>query len=137
MATPLQVYPEGGTSNGQQIIKFKKGAFIGLKSIQPLIYKYDTLGLDIECCIINLYDFIPFVASNLWLRINVKKLPVFEPNEYFFKHHQKEGEEKWEAYARVLRTIMADNSHLTLSDYSIEDKYAYKTLLFPKKKASA
>lgn len=31
---------------------------------------------------------------------------------------------------------MAENSHLSLSDFSIEDKYAYKQLLFPKKKAS-
>ena len=31
---------------------------------------------------------------------------------------------------------MAENSHLTLSDDQIEDKYAYKKLLFPKKKAS-
>ena len=26
---------------------------------------------------------------------DIKELPVFEPNEYFFKHHVKEGEEKW------------------------------------------
>ena len=30
-------------------------------------------------------------------------LPTFAPNDYFWKHHWKEGsEEKWEAYARAV-----------------------------------
>ena len=89
-----------------------------------------------ENCIINLYDFLPFLSTNLWLKVNIKMLPVFEPNDYFFKNQLKDGEERWEAYARDIRTIMADNSHLTLSNDNIEDKYEYKKLLFPKKKAS-
>ena len=30
---PLIFYPEGGTSNGRYLLKFKKGAFTGLNSI--------------------------------------------------------------------------------------------------------
>ena len=30
---PLIIFPEGGTTNGTVIITFKKGAFVGLKSI--------------------------------------------------------------------------------------------------------
>jgi len=136
MFTPLQLYPEGGTTNGKQLISFKKGAFVGLKSVKPVVFKYESPGVEVEHCIISLYDFIPFVTTNLWLQVTVKQLPVFEPNEYFFNHHSKPNEEKWETFARVIRTIMADNSHLTLSDFSVEDKYAYKKLLFPKRKAS-
>lgn len=135
--SPLKIYPEGGTSNGKYIINFKKGAFLGLKSIQPMVFKYESPGVELENCIISLYDFIPFALTNLWLRVTVKQFPVFEPNDYFFQHHQRDGEDKWAAYARVVRTIMAENSGLALSDFDIEDKYAYKRLLFPKKKASA
>ena len=30
---PLILYPEGGTTNGTHLVKFKKGAFVGLNSI--------------------------------------------------------------------------------------------------------
>ena len=38
------------------------------------------------------------------ISVKVDFLPVFKPNEYFWKHHWREGkEEKWEAYARAVR----------------------------------
>jgi len=40
---PLIIYPEGGTTNGTSIIKFKKGAFVTLRSIQPKVFKYNNL----------------------------------------------------------------------------------------------
>lgn len=64
---------------------------------------------------------------------DIKELPVFEPNEYFFKHHVKEGEEKWQAYMRVIRQLMADSLHFKLSNLRLEDKFEYKTILYPKK----
>ena len=45
----------------------------------------------------------------------------------------REGEEKWQAYRRVMQDIMSEYSGLPLSDMSIEAKYDYKTLLYPKK----
>jgi len=41
------------------------------------------------------------------IRINVKKMPVFEPNDYFWKNHWDGKEEKWVAYARAVREIIA------------------------------
>lgn len=73
------------------------------------------------------------VSSSLSLRrkVVVKKLPVFEPNDYFFENHQKQGEEKWQTYARVIRDIMAEHGNLEKSNQSIEDKFEYKKLLYP------
>ena len=45
-----------------------------------------------------------------YFTIDIMLFPVFKPNEYFFKHHwnEKSGEQKWEAYLRVVREeIMA------------------------------
>ena len=43
-----------------------------------------------------------------YIIVNVDVLPVFEPNEYFWKNHWLEGkEENWEAFARVTRDIIA------------------------------
>jgi len=43
-----------------------------------------------------------------YIIVNVDVLPVFLPNEYFWKNHWQEGkEEKWQAFARVVRDIIA------------------------------
>lgn len=41
-------------------------------------------------------------------------MPIFRPNEFFWKNHQKEGEEKWETYARVLRDIIHEGSGIPI-----------------------
>ena len=38
----MLVFPEGATTNGDYLIKFKKGPFSGLNSVQPVIIKYKT-----------------------------------------------------------------------------------------------
>ena len=72
-------------------------------------------------------------AANPFSSFTKLELPVFRPNDYFFEHHQREGEEKWETYARVIRDIMSEVSGLPKIEQSIEDKFAYKDLLYPKK----
>ena len=65
----------------------------------------------------------------------MKVYPVFKPNEYFWKNHWSEdsGEQKWEAYARVVREIIADSHNLKLSDIAMEDKFTYKDIAKGKK----
>jgi len=58
---------------------------------------------------------------------------VFRPNEFFFKNHQKEGEERWQTYARVIRGLISENGNIPLSPLKIEDKFDYKKLIFPHK----
>lgn len=43
----------------------------------------------------------------------------------------KEGEEKWQTYARVIRQIMSDESGIPLLESKIEEKFEYKGLLYP------
>ena len=57
------------------------------------------------------------------------EMPVFEPNEYFWKNHWNGKEEKWVAYARAVRTLMAETGGLKLSNSSMEDKMTYKKLI--------
>jgi hypothetical protein len=65
------------------------------------------------------------------------EFPTFKPNDYFWKNHQKEGEEKWETYARVIRHIMAIQGKFEESDLQVEDKFSYKELLNPKLKGKS
>ena len=65
-----------------------------------------------------------------FMKIKVHYLPDFEPNDYFWKNHWKEGkEEKWEAFARAVRDILSDYSGLPKSDLTMEDKFAYEKAL--------
>lgn len=113
---PLIFYAEGGTSNGTHLLKFKKGGFIGLKSVQPVVIQYQTPIGDFENCVLKIQEVLIFYATNYWVRCTVKRFPVFEPNDYFFKNFQQEGEEKWETFARVIRDIMAEHTGLIKSD---------------------
>jgi hypothetical protein len=38
------IFPEGATTNNQQVIQFKRGAFNGLHSVQPISLKYSSLN---------------------------------------------------------------------------------------------
>lgn len=40
--SPLIIFPEGTTTNGEHMLKFKKGAFVSEKRIQPLVLRYNT-----------------------------------------------------------------------------------------------
>ena len=52
-----------------------------------MIIKYETPYLEWENCVIKIQSYIPLLASNYYFIIKVKRLPVFEPNDYFFQHH--------------------------------------------------
>lgn len=59
--------------------------------------------------------------------ITMSELPVFEPNEYFWKTHWQEGkEEKWVAYARAIRSVIAEQGGFELIDATMEQKLDYK-----------
>jgi len=41
--SPITIFPEGGTSNGQYIVSFKRGAFGSLRAVKPHFVTYKTL----------------------------------------------------------------------------------------------
>jgi hypothetical protein len=58
--------------------------------------------------VLGLANHLNVIGMAIAIKQQVIELPVFEPNDYFWKHHWQEGkEEKWEAFARVVRQIMA------------------------------
>jgi lysophosphatidylcholine acyltransferase/lyso-PAF acetyltransferase len=52
---PLCIFPEGGTSNSKYLLQFKKGAFIGEKTVRPIVLKYNFTNFS-PC-----YDIVPFL----------------------------------------------------------------------------
>ena len=76
----------------------------------------------------GIIDSANFVTMNYTMSLLIKELPVFKPNEYFWKNHwdPKSGEERWEAYARVIRELIAEHSGCKLGNLEAQDKVKYK-----------
>jgi len=86
------------------VIKFKKGAFASLRGVKPFSAKTWSLS----GCNANSSGGLSFfkqtivTAQSIFYTYSLKEMPVFEPNEYFWKHHWDGKEEKWVVYARVI-----------------------------------
>jgi len=39
----LLVFPEGGTSNGKGLLRFKKGPFVAEKTVMPVFMSFDSM----------------------------------------------------------------------------------------------
>jgi hypothetical protein len=92
---PLIIFPEGGTSNGKYLTEFKKGAFVGLRSLWPKVLK-TTSAFQSPCTgVVDGLAHYLCAAAIIYTHIEIIELPIFRPNEYFFVNHQKEGEERW------------------------------------------
>lgn len=109
----MTLFAEGCTTYGTHVITFKKGAFVHLMKVQPFSnkvwYPYlspnDGGGLSIE-------KLVSVMLGGIFWTSCITELPVFEPNEYFWKHHWDGKEEKWVAYGRVIQTLIAEASGL-------------------------
>ena len=85
----------------------------------------------------NAFVWLFMCLQSIYISVELTEMPVFEPNEYFWQNHLQPGEEKWQAYARVVRDIMADQGGLEKLETTMEDKFEYKALFKGKKPRAA
>lgn len=82
--TPLIIYAEGGTTNGN-LIKFQKGAFIGNYSIRPKACVYNTYGfVESSSGILDGFAHHVLIMGAPFSIIDVYDFPIFRPNDYFY-----------------------------------------------------
>ena len=133
---PIIIFPEGGTTNGRYLINFKRGAFLGLRAVFPKVHIQHSMFQQPSSGILEGLPFYLIGSAIPFSYLQIIHMPIFRPNEYFYKHHKKEGEEDYQAFMRVVRELMAEVGGFELVDESIEDKFEYKKLIFPKKQAT-
>lgn len=124
---PLLIFAEGCTTNGSSLIKFKKGAFQGLKRVTPVVMMY-SLDTSVSLAF-DIIEVLPLSILNLswaFMRCKIIKLPDIWPNEYMFNRKEAQGLEKWEAYAEVVREVMSKASGLPMSDQTYQEKRQYE-----------
>ena len=123
---PLAMFPEGTTSSGRNIFKFKKGSFYACLPVKPLIinhYQESNYHLSIGAGPVVLSYIKNFCHSIETLYII--ELPVVKPTEYMYKTYGHLGKEKWEVFAEVVRKIYAELGHLEESDFGFRDEQKY------------
>jgi hypothetical protein len=106
----VTIYPEGCTTNGTCIIKFRKGAFGSLRKVKPYFSKIWTLtGIrPVHGDSISTWAYFGILFGQGFNMYTLYEMPVFEPNEYFWEHHWDGKEQKWIAYARAMQIIIAE-----------------------------
>ena len=89
------------------MLSFKKGAFVGLHTVQPVVMKYTWKTLS------PTWEGMPFMAHSIFMlcwgpyQVEVNILPPFKPNEHLFEVHKDKGQEHWEIFAWAVRDLMA------------------------------
>ena len=129
--TPLCIFPEGTTTNGKYILKFKKGAFYSLLPIKPQIILLDdnldySVGIGVSVATLNYFRSLCYLGCN----INLCQLPVIKPTDYMWRNYSDLGNEKWEIYAEVTRKIMCEISGLKPSNKTFRDSKKYENSLY-------
>ena len=123
---PLVLFPEGTTTSGRNMLKFKKGAFYHLLPIKPEIIYIDQksnchIAAGGQNLLFNTFRFLCYFYANLYYTF----LPVIKPTEYMFKNYRHLGKEKWEIYAEVVRKIYCEIGGFTESDMGFRDSKDY------------
>lgn len=102
----LAIFPEGFTTNGTELCRFKRGAFTSLSPIQPMFLEYYTPF----CC--AAFDMIPALQHLILMmyqpvcsRIRFTRMPTLIPTEYMFNKFAHFGNTREEIYAEVARDI--------------------------------
>ena len=123
---PLVLFPEGTTTSGRNILKFKKGAFYHLFPIKPEIIFIDPnsqyhIAVGAQNIFINTCTFLCFFGTSLYYSY----MPIINPTEYMFKNFSHFGKEKWEIYTEVVRKIYCEVGGFKESNLRYRDSHEY------------
>ena len=127
---PLMIFPEGTTTSGRHLLKFKRGAFYSLLPIKPQLILLDD-DLDYSIGIGAGSPGFNYLRSLCYLgtRVNLCQLPVIKPTDYMWEHYSHLGAEKWEIFAEVTRNIMCEIGKLQPSNRTFRDSKHYENSL--------
>ena len=129
---PICLFPETTTSNGSALLKFKRGAFQGLRTVVPVIARVN------KRMVMPAYDAIEFFplliiyySSFCMYNLNLMIMPEFTPTEWMLQNHREKSPEghDWEIFAECVREAMGRHGNLILDYRSIRDKLAYEEFM--------
>ena len=131
---PITIFAEGTTTNGTALIKFKRGAFAGMRTVIPC---FITLS---DSHYKPIFDTLPFwpmfwlmMSSLTFVHLKINIMPEFTPNEWMLNNHRKdENMEDWEVYAQCVREAISQQSGFTVDDTTCREKLIYEDFMCQK-----
>lgn len=135
--SPIIIFPEGTTSSGKHILKFKKGAFEGLKPLKSILVKVETSDTVemAEGITPILWNAVNIVCS-LYHVVEVIELPVIYQTEYMYKNYQNlypnHQKSKSEIFADVIKKIWCEVGGFENSDKEYKDFLEYLSAVIGK-----
>ena len=123
---PLALFPEGTTTCGRHILKFKKGAFYALLPVKPSIinvYQESDYHLSVGGKSVRI-EYLRNLTHSVEC-FYVIDMPVIRPTEYMYKNYSHFGKEKWEIFAEVTRKIMCEIGGFKESNMGYRDELRY------------
>ena len=127
---PLAMFPEGTTTCGRNILKFKKGTFYALLPVKPVIinhYQESNYHLSIgagSAVLSYIKNFCHSIEKLYFI-----EMPIIRPTKFMFERYGHLGNEKWEIYAEVVRKIYSEIGHLEESTFGLRDEKKYNIAL--------
>ena len=128
------IFPEGCTTNGKAVLRFKHGAFANLKPIQPYYIKYRSpfFNASYDMMTIDLHFLI--TACQPFIIVEYHKLPPIFPTEEMFEKYKHLGKDKSEIYANVTQDIYSKIFGLKKSNLTLKDKKEFEKYIFHNEK---
>nr|XP_040037277.1 lysophospholipid acyltransferase LPCAT4 isoform X1 [Gasterosteus aculeatus aculeatus] len=118
----MLMFPEGTTTNGSALIKFKPGAFLAGLPVQPVLLRYpnklDTVRWTYKGT--SWVEALWHTTSQLYTNVTVEFLPVYSPSP--------EERKDPSLYADNVQRLMAKALGLPASDHVMEGRVPVKKL---------
>jgi hypothetical protein len=133
---PLVFHAEGSVTNGSVLTKFRRGAFVPLKTVQPYFVEYEYYMVSPSYdCILGLELFVLCACSSP-MASQIARLhifPEFTPNEYLWKTHKQDFKEKWEIFAWAVHDFLSKRFDIPENPQQNREKVNYQEFVFGQK----
>ena len=128
--TPLLVFPEGTTTSGTHLIKFKRGAFHSLLPVKPFIIVKNPNDFDSSTGGGDLLTHFVMYQCFLYHNFEIIELPVVTPTEKMYESFEdKTITDKFEIFGEVTRRIMAEAGNMGISNRGCRDNFIYNNIV--------
>ncbi|KAG2666574.1 hypothetical protein I3760_15G069700 [Carya illinoinensis] len=117
----MMLFPEGTTTNGDFLLPFKTGAFLAKAPVLPVILRYPFRRFSPAWDSMSGARHVFFLLCQFVNHLEVMQLPIYYPSQ------QEKDDPK--LYADNVRTLIASEGNLTLSDIGLPEKRIYLAAL--------
>ncbi|XP_026117431.1 lysophospholipid acyltransferase LPCAT4-like [Carassius auratus] len=118
----MLMFPEGTTTNGRALIKFKPGAFLAGVPVQPVLLHYpgepDTVRWTWKG--LTWLGTLWHTTSQIYTSVTVEFLPVYTPSQ--------EEKQNPDLYAENVQKLMAKALRVPATDYVMEGRFPVQKL---------